>query len=157
MASSNFISSFSLSLYRLILTTRGKLKQDNEWAMTSLPLYSPVTISPVSNNRPARSGLAVNPSNRPIFSVNKKLLGSGVGPKTDRKSDDLTGLDGSHRMKVEEYAEDEDEYYDDFEVVEDKGKRRSDGYDEGEHNIFFDFILLQLMLNLFFELWGERK
>jgi hypothetical protein len=37
-------------------------------------------------------------------------------------------------MKVEEYAEEEeDEYYDDFEVVENKGKRRSDGYgDDGK-------------------------
>jgi len=99
--------------------------------MTSPPLFSPATISPSSVIR-QRTGLAANPSNRPVFSINKKLIsGSGLGPKSDRKLDDLSGLDGSQRIKVEEYAEDDDEYYDDFEVVENKGKRRSDGYDEG--------------------------
>ena len=101
--------------------------------MTSPPLFSPATISPISGLRPARSGLAANPANRPVFSVSRKMIGgSGLGPKSDRKSDDLTVLDGSHRLKVEEYSDDDDEYYDDFEVVENKGKRRSDGYDEGE-------------------------
>lgn len=43
------------------------------------------------------------------------------------------GLDGSSlRSKVEEY--DEDEYYDDFEVVE-KGKRRSDGYGDDGNDV----------------------
>lgn len=106
---------------------------DDAWAMTSPPLFSPATVSPITGIRPARSGLAANPANRPVFSVGRKLIGgSGLGPKSDRKSDDLAGLDGSHRLKVEEYADEDGDYYDDFEVVENKGKRRSDGYDEGE-------------------------
>jgi hypothetical protein len=71
--------------------TRFDPRKEEEWEMTSAPLYSPATISPLSAIRPARQGLAATPSSRPVFSVNKKFLGSGLG-KSDRKSDDLVSI-----------------------------------------------------------------
>ncbi len=118
-------------------------QKEYDWENTPPPLYSPATIPP-SVRRPARQGLPADPSyssRRPAFSVNKKVLG-----KADRKAEDLSGLDGSHRTKVEEYGqEEEDEYYDDFEVVE-KGKRRSDGYgDEGLSPMQFLLLFLSFL------------
>ncbi len=114
-----------------------KKKDDGGWENTPPPLYSPATIPPMI--RPARQGLLADSpvtSHRPVFTINKKLSsGSGGFGKLERKSEQesdvgLDGLGSSLRAKVEEY--DDDEYYDDFEVVE-KGKRRSDGYgDDGK-------------------------
>ena len=116
-----------------------KRKDDGGWENTPPPLYSPATISPMV--RPARQGLLADSpvtSHRPVFTINKKLSSGSVGlGKLERKSDaesDL-GLDGvgsSLRAKVEEY--DDEDYYDDFEVVE-KGKRRSDGYGDDGNDV----------------------
>ena len=129
----NIILLVRIFYWHLFCRNKNKQKEQN-WANTPPPLYSPATMPPFV--RPARQGLpseAGYPSHRPTFSIHKK----SPLPKTDRQSgieaessSNLDAVGSSYRLKVEEYDDEDNEYYDDFEVVE-KGKRRSDGYGEG--------------------------